>query len=430
MFLALTLLTACGKDHAAADSDAERPANVLMVSLDTLRRDAVGHYNPQSDDTPFLDEVLAASLTLEDHRSCSNWTYGSTVCAMTGLSGGDAGFIPGSWDAQNPMPDDLGVLPGWLRAAGYRTALVSSNFYVGSTSGLTRHFDHTFQEHEGRADTIVDNALRLHADMTTVGDSPWFLHAHFFDPHAGYDAPASYLSALDGLAPSPVDVTDGALVQTMEERWDELTEEEQALTLEHMRIRYAAEVRYLDDELRRLFDALEDRGALEDTLVVFWSDHGEQFGEHGFFDHGKTLYGEEIAAMAAFWGAGVTPGGWEGPTSHQDLAPTLMSLLGLAEPEGVMGVPVGEAVGARFAMRRNEFHLQSVDQDGLRLMYWWEDGRLALYDVAADPGERDDRYDPSDPRVLALWELLKPRVELAREFTAGDAPPVWPPEVR
>jgi len=432
MWLALTLLTACREDPGALRFDGDTPSNVLMVSIDTLRRDAVGHYNPAADDTPFLDGMLAEAFTLEDHRSCSNWTYGAVVCAMTGRSGPDVGFIPGSWDAREPVPESVGMLPGWLRGAGYRTALSSSNFYVGSTSGITRDFDHIFQEHEGRADGIVDNALRLHEDMVTLDSgTPWFLHAHFFDPHAGYDAPESYLGDLEGLAPSPVDVTDGALVQTLEDRWEELTPEDQALTLEHMRIRYAAEVRYLDDQLKRLFEDLDSRGALEDTLVVIWSDHGEQFGEHGAFDHGKTLYGEELAATAAFWSRDIVPGAWTGPSEHEDLAPTLMSALGLERPQEVIGAALGvdDSSGPRFAMRRNEFHLQSVDDSGDRLMYWWEDGRLALYDIEADPGEMNDLYDPSDPKVQALWALLKPRVEAAREFTEGDAPPVWPPEM-
>ncbi len=405
-----TLLLACGAPETGAlRFEGDAPRNVLMISVDTLRRDAVGHYGGGSD-TPTIDRLLEEGLSLERHRSCSSWTYGSAICALGGRTGVDFGFVPGGDDRRTPLPQDIKLLPYWLRQAGLRTALVTGNYYIGTVSNIARFYDVVVERHEGVATELVDRALET---WDGLGPAPWFLHVHLFDPHSWYDPPAQYLVGLDALPEPAVDLSAPGMTRMLGDIWEDFDPAEQAVMLEHLRLRYSGEARYVDDQIARLLEGLEARGALADTLVVFWSDHGEQFGEHGDFDHGDSLHYGEVDASAGFWAAGLEPGRWEGATTHADLAPTLLAALGIERPEGLTGLALGiDPPGGRpcFALRRGDLNQQSVDADGLRLSYRW-DGGLSLYDIAADPLETTDRFDPTDPRVRALWSLLEPRVQ-------------------
>jgi len=193
-------------------------------------------------------------------------------------------------------------------------------------------------------------------------------------------------------------------------------------------VRYDAELRYLDDQLRTIWADLTARGLLEDTLVVLFNDHGEQIWDHGQQSHAYSLYAEENDGIAVFWSQNILPGAWTGPTSQIDLAPTLIKLLGARVPSEMTGIPLGEASEDRatFALTsaRNNT-LQSVRQSGHKLIYTWSTGGVELYDLAADPGEQANVYDPADPIALALWDLLLPRIELAEPLVFDDVP-VWP----
>jgi len=260
------------------------------------------------------------------------------------------------------------------------------------------------------------------------------LHLHFFDPHSPYTAPDAYLDGLSALDPIDFELGEMAEVNRLSGSWHTLEEAEQALILQHLQVRYAASIRFMDDELARLHATLGDRGLLEDTLIVVLSDHGEQFYEYGELEHGKTLHGVEVDTFALFNGAGVTPEAWTGPTTHADLSPTVLAYLGLppdamapSEDLGGVGVVVGQADPSRplFAAKRDDQQtMQSVDRDGLRLIHTWEDGQRRLFDLAGDPDERAP-IDASDPAAEALWALLEPRVQ-ALDAMVEDASPASP----
>jgi arylsulfatase A-like enzyme len=182
---------------------------------------------------------------------------------------------------------------------------------------------------------------------------------------------------------------------------------------------YSAEVRYMDDEVGRLWTQFETDGLLDDTLVVFFSDHGEQFDEHGRFQHTWSLYREENAAVAAFWAKNIQPMTWSGPTIHQDLAPTILDALEV--PLGShTGVIVGTAPADRALVTFNAMldwggTLMAAEKDGQKLIYWWNGGKK-YFDLSIDPTEVTDLYDPADPSVLALWTVLDAKIDEARAF--------------
>ncbi len=427
--LSLAALWALGGCSAAA-VDSAGPAitphkDLLMVSIDTLRKDHVGRYSGL-DTTPFLDELLAGGLTLEAHRSCSNWTYGSSVCAMTGFDGVDLGWIPHTDAGDEAVPDDVRVLPDLLKGWGFTNGLASSNGFMGPPWKKHGSYDSYAVEELADAARIVELGL---AGLEAIqGAERWFMHLHFIDPHSGYSPPEEYLEGLEGLPPLEWDLDTNGGVFALEEAWGGLSSEEQALVLQQLEVRYEGELRYLDDQLRGLFAELEDRGALEDTLVVIWSDHGEQFGEHGALQHGNGLYAEEVHGIAALLGPYVTPGAVDAPTSHADLVPTLLSRLGISGQYESGGLVVDTLAGSRplFGVQRRNVNIQSVDLDGWRLQYEW-DGTVELYDLAADPRQQDNQVQRELDRAREMYALLTPRISALQALSVSQVPdePDW-----
>jgi hypothetical protein len=154
-------------------------------------------------------------------------------------------------------------------------------------------------------------------------------------------------------------------------------------------------------------------------MVVFFSDHGEQFDEHGRFQHTWSLYREENAAVAAFWAKNIQPMAWTRPTIHQDLTPTILDALKVA-PGDHTGLVVGTAPDDRALVTFNAMQdwggtMIAVEKDDQKLMYWWAGGKR-YFDLSIDPSEATDLYDPTDPAVLALWDVLDAKIGEARTF--------------
>jgi hypothetical protein len=193
-----------------------------------------------------------------------------------------------------------------------------------------------------------------------------------------------------------------------------LSAEEAALARQYLFAVYRGELRYWDHAFAEMWAELEAAGYLEDTLVVYFADHGEQFGEHDGFQHGKALYSEENRVPAAFWARNLVPGRYLGPTIHQDLAPTVLDALGLDPSDAHTGAIIGlePEDRARFSFCYLPGYcdpMMSVVAGDHQLIYRW-DGKKVFYDVAVDPDEQNDLYSRTDPEVQALWGRLQPEI--------------------
>ena len=399
------------------------PKNVLMVVLDTARRDAVGHYGGV--DTPHLDRLLSESVTLDHHRSCSNWTWDAILCAQTGREPWDMAFahVDEEGDPIARVPVDVPLVSEELETLGFQTALISAQIFMSASSGFDRGFGTAAYVPDGRADELTDAALLVLGQLEAE-EEPWYLHLHYLDPHIVYDPPEAYLSGLEGLADFPYDLGETAGYGEMLADWDDFDDTTRALAIEHLTVRYRGEMSFFDAELGRLLEGAEASGALEDTLVVFWTDHGEQLYQHDYPSHGASLFDEETLGVAAFCTDDIVPQAWSGPTTLADLWPTALEAMGLETELGATGVPLGgrpddEAlITTRFRGDRTQ---QSADRNGTKLIYNWS-GTKSLYRTATDPGEVDDVYDSDDAEVQALWDDLLPRVEALHELLGGPAP--------
>jgi len=387
------------------------PTNVLMISIDTLRRDALSPYGGDTP-TPFFERMVAEGVSLDDHMQCSSWTFASTTCTLAGRYPEDLRYMPRLTKDQDPLPAGTPMLAHWMGEAGFTTRLQSNNAWLSEAWGNGRGYDEATKV-SGIAEVTIPTA---YDKIVAEADGPWFLHVHVTEPHAPYNPPVRFLDALDDLAPVAFDLTDRDVHYDVNgnDYFDELDAETKALVEAHLRVRYAGDVAWLDEQLTGVFATLDAAGALDDTLVVLWTDHGEAFFEHGLQTHAHTLHPEENDGVLLFWAKDLLePVRWTGPTHAVDLVPTLLSLYAEELPSEVTGVPLGSALPnrTRFAtVDARQGVIQVVRRGDHALHLWWRTGDVQLFDRSVDPGEENDLFRPDHPMVDELWPVMKERV--------------------
>ena len=174
---------------------------------------------------------------------------------------------------------------------------------------------------------------------------------------------------------------------------DELSAEDQAFFI----AAYDEEIAYTDQQLGVLRDGLADRGLLEDGLVIFTADHGEELFEHGGFEHAHALWQELLHVPLIFWGAGVNPGRDATPVSLVDIAPTVLDWLDLVSPVPFDGLSLLPTVSASVQVPDRPLYAGGVTRSTPQsaVMRWPQklvidhaSGRLLRFDLAQDPHER------------------------------------------
>ena len=413
------------------------PQHLLMISIDTLRRDALAHYGGDGA-MPWLDGVLADSVHLDDHMACSNWTMHSTSCAMTGQQPMSFGFLPSLLDSPPPpVPAGTPMLADWLGDAGFASALVTTNAIFSSTYNNAAGFDEELLAPNTRSTPAAGAAAELTGLLEAMPTgSRRYAHLHLMEPHQPYDPPVEYLSELEPLGPIAYDLTttDGHNAAVYDLIQGTLDPAEAAVVEAHMAIRYRGEVQWLDDQLGAWWADLEAAGWLDDTLVVFWTDHGEQFFEHGYQTHAWTLHREENDAVLFFWAKNLPAAAHAGPTSGIDMVPTVLGARGVATPASVEGLPLGSIPDdrpRRFATAAGKGGIfQAVVQGDHKLHYSWTDpadpppyalvGHGAFVYARSDVAEQTDLFDPADPVTQSLWTALVPHIEAVRALTTEE----------
>jgi len=251
---------------------------------------------------------------------------------------------------------------------------------------------------------------------------PWFPHIHVTEPHVPYSPPVTYLKELEKLDPIDYDLTVSTEHYDARDAWPNMPPEEQDLVLQHMQIRYKAEIAALDDILEAQLDRFDAEGLLDDTLVVVWNDHGEQFWEHGHLTHAYDLYRPENDGILFFWAKNIEPAVWSGPTTSVDMVPTILDVLQVPDKDWRSGEVIGTADPERIRFGLSVARagvVASVTRGTDRLMLYGRTATLERYDLAADPGETTNLYGQDPVLDTELVDLLRPQVDKAQAANPG-----------
>lgn len=309
---------------ARGESAARRP-NVLFLCVETLRADELGCYGGAPDTTPRLDQWSRRGLVFERAYAPSPWTLPSVATLLSGLPPWRHGAVSG--EMSEYLPDSLRTLGEHAEEAGIRTAAIVTNFMLEHRTGFAAGFD-TFIK-PFAADAAQVNQLFLDW-LTTLSGARFLAYLHYFDPHAPLHAPGAFLNSRvpPGLRERDYDQEIRRLNERIFQAGDVAGAEE---TLAYLRGRYRGEVAYLDAQIGSLLDTLEAHGLLDNTLVIFTADHGEEFGEHRTWGHGSQVYEESIRVPMILWGAGVEAGRHRRPVTGVAASYRAAASLGLTD---------------------------------------------------------------------------------------------------
>ena len=394
-----------------------RTGDVVLVLADTLRADAVGAFGAAHSQTPFIDELARSAHVLEDATAQAPWTVPSVAALFTALHVSsldprEEGILRSCGQAGWRLSDGVPTVATRFRDAGFVTAAFQKNPLLAPGTGFERGFAVYEMVGGERAEgeaarQTVDATLRfadLFGRLRRDGDArPVFLYVHFMDPHIGYQPPAPFEPPL---APDHDGAMDGSAraVHRAERRPGGPTPGEVA----RMRALYGGDVAYFDSQLERLLAGLEAEGLFgADTALVLLADHGEQFGEHGGFEH-CDLHVETTRVPVLLRAPGVPPGRSSGPVNLFDVGPTLLELHGLAplavaEGRSVLPLLRGLPQPALPAISEHRSWLRVADDDHSYLVLRSDAERL--YARRDDPGETRD-LTAAAPEVLARMRSL------------------------
>lgn len=444
----------------------KRPRHLILISVDTLRADALGFMGHSEARTPVIDRLASEGTA-----------FTNAVTTMPRTTPGLASLMTGRWpsghlsrEVGDPIAENVTTLAEVLKAQGFRTLAVSANSTAGPNEGLARGFDDfvTYEDlverygerlyrdlsdvapdQPGWATAVTDEGLRLLEEA----EEPLFLWLFYFDPHLMYRPPSPW--------------QDGVSAEKCWELYDHYDEYRDVAgqvfadvggiasrAVEDCRRLYDAEIAYTDAEIGRLLQGLE--GLLDDSLVVFTADHGENFGEGGlFFEHGDNVHDAGLRVPLIFRGPGIAAGRRDdGVVSLVDVVPTVVGLLGLGDEAREADVQAdGVDLGARlrfgeseppprsrvvFAESASSLWNEAVDQLVTGRQGWTpvcvhgerftlcddpkREPRWQLYDHVADPQLNQDVADQYPQEVEVLREAHERwPAESARQRTVrGD----------
>jgi arylsulfatase len=341
LLLALcAFLGSCGRE-------ARGPRHLLLITVDTLRSDHLGCYGSSLDLTPNLDRLAARSVLFTTVYASAPSTFPSVTAILTGRHPEAVGVR----NNYGRIRRDVKTLGTHLRSRGWRTGAVVSNFILGEHSGLHSGFDRydaTLPQREvirGIPERIAvdttDAALDMLDKLSGEEGASFFLWVHFQDPHGPYQPPEGRRRRFlererelpGGRRNLPLSPDVRGMGGIPSYQFDGGHRE-----VAYYRSGYDGEVSYMDEEVGRLLEGFSARGLLDETVIVFTSDHGEGLGEGDYwFAHGEFLSEPLLRVPLLVAVPGNAPLRRDDQISLVDLFPTLLAIFGMDPPAGLAG---------------------------------------------------------------------------------------------
>jgi arylsulfatase len=412
--------------------------NIVLIAMDTQRADHLGCYGYSKNTSPFIDSIAKRGVVFEKCYAPNIPTHPSFTTMLTGKEAITHNII--NIGGGVPIDDGIKMIQEVLKEKGFNTGAVDTmgrHFSRGFDTYISPEWDMSDPMTLRRAEHVTDNAVPL-IEKLKAEDKPFFLFLHYWDPHTPYLPPAQYRETFyEGS--DPYDVNNHSMDKAWHDeafKWYFHSWMPGVTDANYVNALYDAETRYMDDQLQRVFAALES--VQEDTLVILTADHGEVLNDHdGFYDH-HGLYEANVHVPLILFRPGTLPEGKRvtGLVQNLDFMPTWYEMLGLSDETGCEGKSLLPAINGerdgnyeeiylseatwqvkRGAVNANYKYIHALQQDQ-------HGGPMTeLYDLQADINEQNNIVD-SQPEVAAqMEERLQAWIAKRLQETGRDADP-------
>lgn len=402
----------------------DRP-NVILISIDTLRADHLSCYGYSRQTSPNIERLASDAVLFDTAIAQAPWTLPSHMSIFTALYASHHGVSTRG----DRLARRFTTLTEILKNAGYRNAAFTGGAYVSESYGY-QGFDLFRSRRESVAETFSKalSWLKANADK-----GPFFLFLHTYEVHVPYDPPSEYDRFSDRYYDGIVDV-EGHMGKYYKDIRSEMTDED----LDYVIGKYDGEILFVDTVMGRLLDEIEARGLIESTIIVFTSDHGENF-HHPGAPIGHHSFYEPVVRIPLLIRAPGLPRGVvvEQQVESIDIMPTILELVGLpAIPSD--GVSLVDLIrtgnydqGFAFSEQTREreglpdYYDQMVRNETWKLISRRLDEEIEFFDLVTDPDERTNLFPESlelaEPLIRAGRRLRSSRLKESTPALKEDA---------
>lgn len=401
----------CGRGSRPADDGHPLP-NIIVIVVDTLRADHLGTYGYFRDTSPNIDRLAGDSAVFENTVTPMATTLPAHVALWSSRLPIQTGVVTNGYALKRSLDSGRQVrfFAEMLEDLGYATAAFVSANPVKRYTGLDAGFDVYDEpspksgERYGRADFTTDAALEW---LATPPEEPYFLWIHYFDPHKPHSPPEPFDRAFS---------TDPELLGFLEVRDIENATDPEVLEANNL---YDGEILWVDSQIQRVVERLEEMGGFANSALVVTSDHGEALGEHGRIGHGEIRNEQLFVPLIIRFpnGSSLNRRRFDHLVSLTDVVPTLAGRLGLPLRESDRENFEGRDALAGRAPREYAIAQRTFRLDGARK--WGGGEKLALvgldwkyYLISDDP---DELVDMSQDR-MERFDVIEGHPDVARSM--------------
>ncbi|MBN1827096.1 MAG: sulfatase-like hydrolase/transferase [Candidatus Eisenbacteria bacterium] len=417
-----------GHERDGASRATDKMPSVLLISIDALRADHLGCYGHSRSVSPRVDRLAKEGAQFLQAFCPVPSTGPSHATMLAGIAPQTHGVRENAYT----LSDTFFTIAEMLRDEGYETAGFVTNPLIGTRFGFSQGFD-TYVE-SGHVEKITSwksglllqtllakeiydklayqylgakdqTLLCLEKWMKRRKDKPFFIFLHLLDPHTPYTPLEPFLRMFPA---EPI--RDRDLLWILQGKDEEL--------LARNISQYDGEVAQTDRKINSLFRFLEDRGLMENLIIVYTADHGENLGDHEpYFAHHDVFDSGLQVPLIIRWPRRIDSGMLiEEMVENRDIVPTVLSMVGLKVPACVEGKDLTPLFDGLRAPPRPYVIANSGKRYGLRNTEWkavydFASNESFLFDIRNDPGEREDRAGTENDQAEALIHTLRGEVK-------------------
>ena len=381
--------------------------NVILLTIDALRKDVLGSYGNQNKITPFIDSLQDKCIKFTNAQSIGPYTQAS----FPGLL---ASSYYLEYGRQKKCSPKRTLISEVLKKSGITTAGFHSNPYLCGYFGWNRGWDVFYdsmqEEVSDKTPYIKGDGINHKVDQwlsSYIKDDhyrPFFLWTHYMDVHEPYIPAREYLNKVDPL----INLSEDEMLDLFKEIILKRDISDQK-TVKILKKLYDAGVRETDDYVKNFFKILEKYGVLKDSVVIITTDHGDEFGEHHGLSHDGKMYSELISSPLLICYYNCTQEVCDNLVSNIDIPPTILYLFGLEPSEAFKGhslLPLenypykgafGEAIGKKSNQEKEtDQPIYFYRENDLKIIYQESDQSWEMYNLNEDPQELNNLINISD----------------------------------